>query len=192
MLLTSEQIDILPSGELRPLLKELMAKFELLSQRVASLETENERLKRQLTGLTNSRNSSQPPSRDQKTNQPEKKTRKHGAAFGHKKFARPLVDNPDQVIQVPVTECKYCFADLTGVEPDDFEQRQITELRIRFITSDVAVADVNAEILGQARAAGGRHTLSGKFRTTHVFKKKKGSWRVVVFRSADLRDRSFR
>ncbi len=67
-------------------------------------------------------------------------------------------------------------------------QRQITELRIRFITSDVAVADVNAEILGQARAAGGRHTLSGKFRTTHVFKKKKGSWRVVVFRSADLRD----
>lgn len=128
MLLTSEQIDILPSGELRPLLKELMAKFELLSQRVASLETENERLKRQLTGSTNSRNSSQPPSRDQKTNQPEKKTRKHGAAFGHKKFARPLVDNPDQVIQVPVTECKYCFADLTGVEPDDFEQRQITEL----------------------------------------------------------------
>lgn len=63
-----------------------------------------------------------------KTNQPEKKRRKQGPPFGHQKFSRPLVDNPDQVIQVPVAECEQCLADLSQVAPEDFERRQITEL----------------------------------------------------------------
>lgn len=129
MLLTPEQVDLLPSEKLRPLLKALLAEFELLRQRVANLETENERLKQQLTGSTNSRNSSQPPSRDQKPNQPaDKPKKKQGPPFGHQKFSRPLVDNPDRVIQVPVTECEQCHADLSRVAPEDFEQRQIVEL----------------------------------------------------------------
>lgn len=126
MLLTPEQVDLLPSKELRLLLKALLAEFELLRQRVANLEAENERLKQQLTGSTNSRNSSQPPSRDQKTNQPPDKTKKkHGPPFGHQKFSRPLVDHPDRVIQVPVAECEQCHADLSRVAPEDFERRQI-------------------------------------------------------------------
>jgi transposase len=128
MLLTPEQVDLLPSEELHPLLKTLLAEFELLRQRVANLEAENERLKQQLTGSANSHNSSQPPARDQKTNQPEKKRRKHGPPFGHPKFSRPLVDNPDRVIQIPVTACEPCLADLSGGAPEDFERRQITEL----------------------------------------------------------------
>jgi transposase len=128
MLLTPEQVDLLPSEELRPLLKVLLAEFELLRQRVANLEAENKRLKQQPAGSTNSRNSSQPPSRDRKPNQPEKKGRKHGPPFGHQKFSRPLVENPDRVIQVPVTECEQCLADLSQVAPEDFERRQITEL----------------------------------------------------------------
>ena len=129
MLLTPEQVELWPSEELRPLLKALLAEFELLRQRVADLEAENERLKRQLTGSTNSRNSSQPPSRDQKTNQPPDKTKKkHGPPFGHQKFSRPLVDKPARVIQVPVTECEQCHADLSRVAAEDFERRQITEL----------------------------------------------------------------
>ena len=129
MVLTPEQVDLLPSEELRPLLKALLAEFELLRQRVAHLEAENECLKQQLTGSTNSRNSSQPPSRDQKPNQlPDKPKKKHGPPFGHQKFSRPLVDNPDRVIQVPVTECEQCLADLTSIAPEDFERRQITEL----------------------------------------------------------------
>jgi uncharacterized small protein (DUF1192 family) len=95
MLLTPEQVDLLPSEELRPLLKALLTEFESLRQRVANLEAENERLKQQLTGSTNSRNSSQPPSRDQKPNQPAgKPKKKHGPPFGHQKFSRPLLDNP--------------------------------------------------------------------------------------------------
>ena len=113
MFLTPEQVDQLSNEELRPLLKLLLAEFISLRQRVADLEAENERLKQQLTGSTNSRNSSQPPSRDQKTNQPSGRTKKkHGPPFGHQKFTRPLLDNPDRVIQVPVTECAQCHADL--------------------------------------------------------------------------------
>jgi transposase len=131
MLLTPEQVDLLSNEELRPLLKVLLAELESLRRRVASLEAENERLKKLLTGGTNSRNSSQPPSRDQKSNQPsDKSKKKQGAPFGHQKFSRPLVDNPDQVIQVPVLECEHCHEDLSHIEPEDFERRQITELPV--------------------------------------------------------------
>lgn len=53
-----EQLDLLTREELLALLKALLPEFELLRQRVANLEAENERLKQQLTGSTNSRNSS--------------------------------------------------------------------------------------------------------------------------------------
>ena len=129
MLLTPEQVDLLPVEELRSLVKVLLVEIESLRQRVALLEAENEQLKKQLTGSSNSRNSSKPPSSDQKSSQPENKARKkHGAPFGHQKYSRSLVDNPDQVIQVPVNECEHCHEDLRGVEPEDFEARQITEL----------------------------------------------------------------
>ena len=128
MLLIPEQLDLLTREELLALIKELLPEFESLRRRVADLEAENRLLKQQLNKNTNSRNSSQPPSRDQKVNQPEKTPRKQGALFGHQKFSRPLVDNPDRVIQVPVTECEQCLADLSRVAPDDFERRQITEL----------------------------------------------------------------
>src|SRR6266536_1774744 len=116
MTLTTEQLDKLTREEL----------LERLKQRVEELEAENERLKNR---SANSRNSSQPPSRDQKVNRPPKKKRKkRGTPFGHQKFSRPLVDNPDRVIQLPATECEHCLADLSGVRPEDFERRQITEL----------------------------------------------------------------
>jgi transposase len=128
MPVSPEQFDSLTREELLALLKALLPEFELLRQRVANLEAENERLKQQLTGSTNSRNSSQPPSRDQKTNQAKKKRRKHGPPFGHQKYSRPLVDNPDRVLQVPVTECVQCLANLKNSPPEDFERRQIVEL----------------------------------------------------------------
>lgn len=81
MMLTPEQIDLLPSEELRPLLKMLMAELDALRNRVADLEAENERLKHRLDKSANSSNSSQPPSRDQKTNRVEKKRRKHGPPY---------------------------------------------------------------------------------------------------------------
>lgn len=129
MPLTDEQIDALPDEALRPVLKLLLAELAELRQRVTELEAENLRLKQQLGGSSNLRNSSQPPSRDQKANVPKKKKRrKHGPPMGHPKYTRPLVEKPDRLIQVPVTECEHCLADLTPVTPEDFTRRQITEL----------------------------------------------------------------
>ena len=129
MPVTSAQLDLLPREKLLVLLKNLLAEFDSLRQRVAELEAENQQLKQQLNKSTNSRNSSQPPARDQKPNQPpDKAKKKQGPPFGHQKFARPLVDKPDRVIQVPVTECEHCHANLSRVAPEDFERRQITEL----------------------------------------------------------------
>lgn len=64
----------------------------------------------------------------------------------------------------------------------------IKEIRIRFITNSVAVADVDREIAGQISAEGDRKLPPRRVRTTHVFKKEKGNWEVVVFRVADLRN----
>ena len=129
MISTPEQLGQMTRDELLALLLPLLAEVESLRQRVTQLEAENARLKQQITGSTNSRNSSQPPSRDLKPNQPASKSnKKHGPPFGHQKFSRPLVDNPDRIIQGPVTECENCLADLSCLAPEDFERRQITEL----------------------------------------------------------------
>lgn len=129
MISTPEQLGQMTRDELLALLLPLLAEVESLRQRVTQLEAENERLKQQIAGSTNSRNSSQPPSRDLKPNQAASKSnKKQGPPFGHQKFSRPLVDNPDRIIQVPVSECENCLADLSHLAPEDFERRQITEL----------------------------------------------------------------
>ena len=64
----------------------------------------------------------------------------------------------------------------------------IKEIRIRFISSDVAVADVDREIAGQVSEGGDKKLPSRKVRTTHILRKEKGKWKVVVFRVADLRN----
>lgn len=129
-LITAEQVDLLTREELLVLLKALLPEFALLRQRVADLEAENKRLKQQLDKATNSRNSSQPPSRDQKANQAEPQPRKYGPPVGQAQSVRPLVDVPDRVIQAPVTECLQCLADLSNIAPEDFVRRQVTELPV--------------------------------------------------------------
>lgn len=53
MLLTPEQVDLLPIEGLRSLVKVLFVELESLRQRVALLEAENEQLKKQLTSSSN-------------------------------------------------------------------------------------------------------------------------------------------
>jgi transposase len=76
-----------------------------------------------------SRNSSQPPSKDQKSDLPSKRNpRKRGAKVGHPKAERPLVDNPDRVIEARVMICSVCQADLREVQAETITCRQIVEL----------------------------------------------------------------
>lgn len=123
-----EQLDQLSRPELLTLIKQLWTVVEQQQERIAVLEAELKQLRQP---PANSTNSSQPPSRDQKTNAPQhKKRRKYGPPFGHPKYERPLVENPDRIIQIPVTECTNCLANLTRVAPENFTRRQITELPV--------------------------------------------------------------
>jgi transposase len=118
-----EHLEQLTREELIDLVLQVIEKMQA---RIDVLETELAKLKEP---PTTSRNSSQPPSKDVKPNLPSNRSKKkHGPPYGHQKYSRPMVENPDRVIQVPVTECESCLADLSGVAPENFERRQIVEL----------------------------------------------------------------
>lgn len=104
---------------------ELIAMILELSERLERLESELAGRKPPPT----SRNSSQPPSRDQKINAPAgKRRRHHGANAGHVKAERLLVDRPDQIIEVRPPACGQCGQDLRAVAPSQTVRRQLTEL----------------------------------------------------------------
>ena len=106
--------------------EELLVLVVQLIAEVQRLQAEVDRLTKP---PTTSRNSSQPPSRDQKRNLPVNASpRLHGAKPGHVKAVRPLVDHPDTVIESPVTTCTRCGIDLHAVAPQRILRRQLTEL----------------------------------------------------------------
>src|SRR5512147_2693560 len=78
---------------------------------------------------TNSKNSSQPPSHDQKpgrlVNRPK---RKHGPAQGHAKHERKFVERPDQVVELKAKSCSCCHADLSEQAAELVDVNQIAEL----------------------------------------------------------------
>lgn len=121
-----EQLDQFSREDLLSLVKHLLLIVDQQQKRIAELEAEIAKLRQP---PTTSSNSSQPPSRDQKAGKPKKKKRKkHGPPAGHPKYSRPLVDNPDKIVDAPVAQCESCQANLKGIEPDEVIQRQITEL----------------------------------------------------------------
>ncbi len=78
---------------------------------------------------TNSSNSSQPPSRDQKRNLPsDRRKRKHGPPAGHPKQERKFVANPDHTVNVKAETCSGCHTDLRFSEGVLRDVNQITEL----------------------------------------------------------------
>jgi transposase len=105
--------------------EELLAWVSLLIAEVQSLRAEIDRLK---SPPTTSRNSSQPPSRDWKANRPTKRGKKRGAQPGHLQTERPLVDSPDQTLELKPEVCGDCGHDLTQVEAQRILRRQVTEL----------------------------------------------------------------
>jgi transposase len=78
---------------------------------------------------TNSRNSSQPPSRDQKVNLPkDRKKRRHGPPAGHEKYEREFVAQPDHLVEVKPQVCAHCQTDLRAESGRLVDVNQITEL----------------------------------------------------------------
>jgi transposase len=78
---------------------------------------------------TNSNNSSQPPSQDQKANRPkDKRKRRHGPPAGHVKYERKMVAEPDHLVEVKPQVCAHCQADLSKESGKLVDVNQITEL----------------------------------------------------------------
>lgn len=119
--LTAEALNSLSREELIALVLQSFAE-------VRRLQAEVDRLKKP---PTTAQNSSQPPSRDQKSNLPAgRHHRRRGAKPGHAKAERPLSDHPDTVIEARVTYCADCGADLQAVAPQAVVRRQIVELPV--------------------------------------------------------------
>ena len=120
---TREALEQLSKEELIDL---FLAMFEANEAEIAKLAAEIERVK--TSPPTTSQNSSQPPSRDNKGNRPEKQAgKKRGAKKGHEMMRRELVDKPDRVIEGQMGRCS-CGTDMSGVTPDKVIRRQVTEL----------------------------------------------------------------
>jgi transposase len=78
---------------------------------------------------TNSSNSSQPPSRDQKVNWPkDRKRHRHGPPVGHVKYEREFVAEPDHIVEVKSQVCEHCQSDLSAESGKLVAVNQITEL----------------------------------------------------------------
>ena len=122
------------SAELEHLSREELIEIILTqATQIAALQREIEALRMKIEKgqkpPTNSKNSSQPPSRDQKpgrvVNRPK---RKHGAAYGHEKHERKFVAQPDHVVELKAHNCSGCQADLKAEAGELVGINQITEL----------------------------------------------------------------
>ena len=114
--------------------------YEALKSDYKALKSDYEALKYDFEALkvkfeqnqkppTSSKNSSQPPSRDQKSNTSKDKTRhRHGPPQGHEKHEREFVAHADHVVDLRVKACHGCQADLQGVDGRLVKVNQITEL----------------------------------------------------------------
>ena len=121
---TEVQLKMLSREELIAVVTELLATVKLLQARVTKLEAGLAKLRQP---PATSRNSSAPPSRDWKADLPGRRRKKRGPPFGPERAVREWVDDPDQVIEAPVTRCSRCQADLSGVVPRTIVRRQLTE-----------------------------------------------------------------
>lgn len=107
--------------------EELIALIYEMAKEIRELKAEIARLKQP---PTTSQNSSQPPSRDFKVSggRKGKRGKKKGAKVGHEKQERPLIDNPNKIIEVYVDHCENCHTSLWDQIPTRVVRRQITEL----------------------------------------------------------------
>jgi transposase len=103
--------------------------IDLVLEKQAEVEALRVKLEKNKRPPTNSRNSSQPPSQDQKPDRPkDKRKKRHGPPLGHVKYERKLIAHPDHIVDVKPQVCVECQADLSEAEATVKDVNQITEL----------------------------------------------------------------
>jgi transposase len=124
--MTQDELELLSKEEL---IRLILVQAKMLEQLKADYEELKRRFDEQQKPPTTSKNSSQPPSKDQKSNQGKNRLRhKHGPQFGHDKHERALVAQADQIVDLRSQSCNGCQADLSGEEGQLVKVNQITEL----------------------------------------------------------------
>ena len=102
---------------------------DLVLEKQAEIEVLRLKLEKDKKPRTNSGNSSQPPSKDQKVNRAKDKPKqRHGPPKGHVKHERKMVAEPDHIVEVKPKTCSNCQADLSQAESRVKDVNQITEL----------------------------------------------------------------
>jgi len=111
------------------LIELILAQYEQLTKLQADYEALKLKFEKNQKPPTSSRNSSQPPSRDQKGNLPTSRRRhQHGPPIGHEKHERKFVARPDRTIELQVSSCSKCHSDLSNETGQLVDVNQITEL----------------------------------------------------------------
>jgi transposase len=111
------------------LIQLILIQAEQLSQLRADYEALRLKVEKGKKPPTNSSNSSQPPSLDQKHSLPsDRRKRKHGPRQGHAKYERKFVAEPDHIVAVKAKTCAGCDADMRFAEGVLLDVNQITEL----------------------------------------------------------------
>ncbi len=123
--MTKDDVAQMSREELIDLVLAEHAKLEALRADFEALKLKLEKNKKP---PTNSGNSSQPPSRDQKADLKKRKKHRHGPPKGHVKYERKMVANPDHVVEVKPQVCEDCQTDLAEASGQLADVNQITEL----------------------------------------------------------------
>jgi transposase len=132
--MTQDELAQVSREELIQMLLAEHAQLEAAQKLLAELKLEIEALRMKLEKNkkppTNSSNSSQPPSRDQKSNRPkdQRKRHRHGPPDFHEKHGRKLVAKPDHIVEIKPHVCGHCQADLAKEVGKLVNMNQITEL----------------------------------------------------------------
>jgi transposase len=132
--MTQDDLAQMSREELIQMLLAEHAQLETSQRLLAEMKLEIEALRLKLEKNkkppTNSSNSSQPPSRDQKSNRPkeQRKRHRHGPPDFHVKYERKLVAEPDHIVEVKPQVCERCQSDLTKENSKLVDVNQITEL----------------------------------------------------------------
>jgi len=107
----------------------VLAQFGQITKLQADFEALKLKLEKGKKPPTNSGNSSQPPSRDQKADLSKKrKKHRHGPPIGHMKYERKFVAEPDHIVEVKPQVCEDCQTELRETSGLLADVNQITEL----------------------------------------------------------------
>lgn len=107
-----EQLTKLTSEEKDQLILVQASQIQALEVRIAELE--------EMLGKTKktSKNSSAPPSKDQKSSLPEGKKKRREKSVGRMGHARVLHQNPDEILELTLKICKQCGGSLSETNQD--------------------------------------------------------------------------